>query len=240
MTRRELMSLISLMDFSVSKLNPSGFKVDGFGNYDIRVHGAFGSGMANTSVLNLYFVDSGDRAMVGGVSTYGWIKESQLAWLRIASQKLQSIFPAPALTFFHIPIPEVRNLWYTKFVGEYQEAVACSTFNSGVLKSFVSMGDVKSVFLGHDHLNDFCGNIQGIWFCYGGGFGYHAYGRAGWHRRARVILTQLKKGKNAWLGVESIKTWKRLDGENLTKIEEQVLWSGGGNNDEDLNHQLYI
>ncbi|XP_010929338.2 probable inactive purple acid phosphatase 28 isoform X1 [Elaeis guineensis] len=235
MTRGELMSFISLMDYSISQLNPPSFKIDGFGNYDIRVHGAFSSEMANTSVLNLYFLDSGDRAMVGGVRTYGWIRESQLAWLRTASQKLQQgIFPAPALSFFHIPIPEVRNLWYTGFVGKYQEAVACSIVNSGVLKSLVSMGDVKAVFLGHDHLNDFCGNIDGIWFCYGGGFGYHGYGRAGWPRRGRVISVQLRKGKKEWMGVETIRTWKRLDDGNLSKIDEQVIWSGGGG--EDLDH----
>lgn len=89
MTRGEMMSFVSLMDYSISQLNPPGFKIDGFGNYDIRVHGAFSSRMANTSVLNLYFLDTGDHAMVDGVRTYGWIRESQLTWLRTASQKRQ-------------------------------------------------------------------------------------------------------------------------------------------------------
>uniref|UniRef100_A0A0E0ADW1 Calcineurin-like phosphoesterase domain-containing protein n=1 Tax=Oryza glumipatula TaxID=40148 RepID=A0A0E0ADW1_9ORYZ len=131
---------------------------------------------------------------------------------------------APAFAFFHIPIPEVRGLWYTGFKGQYQEGVACSTVNSGVLDTLTSMGDVKAVFLGHDHLNDFCGDLNGIWFCYGGGFGYHAYGRPHWPRRARVIHTELKKGQKSWVEVESIHTWKLLDDEKLTKIDEQVLW----------------
>jgi hypothetical protein len=67
---------------------------------------------------------------------------------------------APALAFFHIPVPEVRGLRYTGFKGEYQEEVACSTVNSGVLGTLASMGDVKAVFLGHDHLNDFCGDLS--------------------------------------------------------------------------------
>ncbi|XP_020580346.1 probable inactive purple acid phosphatase 28 [Phalaenopsis equestris] len=137
---------------------------------------------------------------------------------------LQAIFQAPALTFFHIPFPEVRQLWYTKIVGQYQEGVACSIVNSGVLKTLRSMGDVKASFIGHDHLNDFCGNLDGIWLCYGGGFGYHAYGRASWPGRARVISAQLKKGMKDWLGVETIRTWKRLDDEVLSQIDEQVLW----------------
>lgn len=102
--------------------------------------------------------------------------------------------------------------------------MACSSVNSGVLQNLVAMGDVKAVFMGHDHSNDFCGNIDGIWFCYGGGFGYHGYGRPGWSRRGRVIVAELAKGKRSWMGVERIRTWKRLDDEKLTKIDEQILW----------------
>ncbi|KAI4335351.1 hypothetical protein L6164_014004 [Bauhinia variegata] len=248
MNREELMSFISLMDYSVSQINPSvsgptnsakgGMitRIDGFGNYNLRVFGAPGSTLANSSVLNLYFLDSGGKIIYQGFRTYDWIRESQLQWLRRVSQEFQgqkdaSIHPTdvsthvtpPALAFFHIPIPEVRQLYY-KIVGQYQEGVACSIVNSGALQSFVSMGDVKAVFMGHDHKNDFCGNLDGIWFCYGGGFGYHGYGKAGWPRRARIIVAQLEKGKNSWMGVESIKTWKRLDNENLSKIDEQILW----------------
>lgn len=133
--------------------------------------------------------------------------------------------PPPALAFFHIPIPEIRYGPFREIFGEYHENVACSLVNPGVLQTLVSMGDVKAVFIGHDHLNDFCGNLDGIWFCYGGGFGYHGYGKAGLLRRARVILAQLKKGKNEWMGVETIKTWKRIDDKNLTKIDEQILWT---------------
>jgi len=98
MNREELMSLISLMDYSVSKINPSDddptkgglkTKIDGFGNYDLRVYGAPGSMLANSTVLNLFFLDSGDRAVYQGIRTYGWIKESQLHWLRRVSQEFQ-------------------------------------------------------------------------------------------------------------------------------------------------------
>ncbi|XP_077216699.1 purple acid phosphatase 28 [Tasmannia lanceolata] len=241
MTREELMSFISLMDYSISQLNPftgssdaefSVADIDGFGNYNIRVHGASGSDLANGSILNLYFLDSGDRSTVNGVRGYGWIKESQLHWLRSISDELQAkkldadlpSVVSPAMAFFHIPIPEVRQLWFKGFVGQFQEGIACSSINSGVLRTLVSMGDVKAVFIGHDHVNDFCGELEGIWFCYGGGFGYHAYGKAGWPRRARIILAELEKGEREWMGVERIKTWKRLDDENLSKIDQQVLW----------------
>ncbi|KAG2699510.1 hypothetical protein I3760_07G194800 [Carya illinoinensis] len=249
MNREELMSFISLMDYSVSQVNPSAedlsspvkggmvTNIDGFGNYNLRVYGAPGSHLANSSILDLFFLDSGDREVIQGVRTYGWIKESQLSWLRSIYHESQvqkqnsdqsaDTFPtatSPALAFFHIPIPEIRHLYHNKIVGEFQEAVACSSVNSGVLQTFVSIGDVQAVFMGHDHKNDFCGNLDGIWFCYGGGFGYHGYGKAGWPRRARVIIAELGKGDKSWMGVKRIKTWKRLDDEKLSKIDEQVLW----------------
>ncbi|KAG8095302.1 hypothetical protein GUJ93_ZPchr0012g18982 [Zizania palustris] len=227
MSREELMVFMSLMDYSVSQVNPPGLLVHGFGNYHVSIHGPFGSEFVNTSLLNLYFLDSGDREVVNGIKTYGWIKESQLGWLRATSLELQKNLHPPAFSFFHIPIPEVRGLWYTDFKGQYQEGVACSTVNSGVLDTLTSMGDVKAVFLGHDHLNDFCGNLNGIWFCYGGGFGYHAYGRPHWPRRARVIYTELKKGYKSWEEVESVHTWKLLDDEFFSKIDDQVLWRRG-------------
>lgn len=92
------MTLISLMDYSVSQVNPfvqnlSGQReralltgIDGFGNYNLSVHGPYGSLFSNFSVLNLFFLDSGDRATVEGRRTYGWIRESQLNWLRGFSQ----------------------------------------------------------------------------------------------------------------------------------------------------------
>ncbi|KAL2970791.1 hypothetical protein AAZX31_15G158800 [Glycine max] len=248
MSREELMSLISLMDYSVSQINPldddltnsskGGMmtKIDGFGNYNLRVYGAPGSMVANSTVLNLFFLDSGDRAVYQGIRTYGWIRESQLNWLRRVSQKFQgqkqdplhptdaiSTTKPPALAFFHIPIPEIPQLFYNEIIGQFQEAVACSRVNSGVFQTFVSMGDVKAVFIGHDHTNDFCGNLDGIWFCYGGGFGYHGYGKAEWPRRARIILAE-KNGKKSWMNVQRIMTWKRLDDEKMSKIDEQILW----------------
>nr|BAH56836.1 AT5G57140 [Arabidopsis thaliana] len=236
LNRLELMTFLSLMDFSVSQINPlvedetkgdTMRLIDGFGNYRVRVYGAPGSVLANSTVFDLFFFDSGDREIVQGKRTYGWIKESQLRWLQDTSIQGHSqrihVNP-PALAFFHIPILEVRELWYTPFIGQFQEGVACSIVQSGVLQTFVSMGNVKAAFMGHDHVNDFCGTLKGVWFCYGGGFGYHAYGRPNWHRRARVIEAKLGKGRDTWEGIKLIKTWKRLDDEYLSKIDEQVLW----------------
>lgn len=97
MTRLELMDFMSSMDFSLSQVNPQGYVINGYGNYNININGPFGSGFVNRSVLNLYLMDSGDREVVNGKKTYSWIKDSQLYWLHSTSQMLQVFF------IFHNP-----------------------------------------------------------------------------------------------------------------------------------------
>ncbi|GLJ36381.1 hypothetical protein SUGI_0730300 [Cryptomeria japonica] len=134
--------------------------------------------------------------------------------------------PAPGLAYFHIPLPEVNELDSSNITGIKQEDVSCPSYNSGFMETMVEAGDVKAAFTGHDHLNDFCGKVQGIELCYAGGFGYHAYGKAGWARRSRVVLASLEKDSyGGWKGVKSITTWKRLDDKLLTKIDVQTLWT---------------
>lgn len=133
---------------------------------------------------------------------------------------------APGLAYFHIPLPECASFDSSNFTGVKQEGISSASVNSGFFTTMVEAGDVKAAFTGHDHLNDFCGELLGIHLCYAGGFGYHAYGKAGWARRARVVLATLEeREKGGWGEVKSIKTWKRLDDKHLTVIDAQVLWS---------------
>ena len=134
--------------------------------------------------------------------------------------------PAPGLAYFHIPLPEFTSFDSSNFTGIKQEGISSASVNSGFFTTLVEAGDVKAVFTGHDHVNDFCGELTGIHLCYAGGFGYHAYGKAGWARRARVVVATLEKTENGgWGAVKSIKTWKHLDDKHLTVIDDQVLWS---------------
>lgn len=133
---------------------------------------------------------------------------------------------APGLAYFHIPLPEFGSFDASNYTGVKLEGISSATINSGFFNTIVKAGDVKAVFIGHDHLNDFCGKLSNVNLCYAGGCGYHAYGLAGWSRRSRVVQVTLRKTKTGgWGGVESIKTWKRLDDANLPTIDEQVLWT---------------
>ncbi|KAF8379879.1 hypothetical protein HHK36_027344 [Tetracentron sinense] len=237
LSRGGVMKHIVGMKRTLSQLNPPppAHLIDGFGNYNLEVGGVEGSRLQNKSLLNLYFLDSGDYSTVPSVLGYGWIKPSQQLWFQRTSEKLQRTYKnkpeaqkaaAPGLAYFHIPLPEFESFDSSNFTGVRQEGISSASVNSGFFTTMVAAGDVKAVFTGHDHLNDFCGELTGINLCYGGGFGYHAYGKAGWARRARVVVATLEKTKKeGWGAVKSIRTWKRLDDQHLTTIDAQVLWS---------------
>lgn len=236
-TRKQVMEHIVPMEYTLSKVNPHfhGKKIDGFGNYNLEVKGMKGSKLEGKSVLNLYFLDSGDYSTDPNITGYGWIKPSQQAWFKETSAKLQKKYKsnpsaqsesAPSLVYFHIPLPEVKIFRNSSIIGIKQEAISSPSYNSGFMETMVKAGDVKAAFTGHDHLNDFCGRLRGIELCYAGGFGYHAYGKAGWSRRSRIIVASLEKdARGGWKGVDSITTWKRLDDEDLSKIDTQTLWT---------------
>lgn len=236
LSREGVMKYIVGLKNTLSQVNPIGAKkIDGFGNYNLEIGGFNGSKFQNKSVLNLYLLDSGDYPAFPLIPGYDWIKHSQQVWFHKTSEKLQKSYmsdtdaqkgPAPGLVYFHIPLPEFKKMDASSYIGQKQESVGSPIWNSGFFETLKNAGDVRAVFVGHDHVNDFCGNLDGIKLCYAGGFGYHAYGKAGWSRRARVVVASLERTKNGnWGAVESIKTWKRLDDEELSTKDIQVLWS---------------
>ncbi|KAG2454796.1 hypothetical protein HYH02_000630 [Chlamydomonas schloesseri] len=80
-----------------------------------------------------------------------------------------------------------NNCSFGSTLGVFHEGVYSANVNGGLFSAMAMRGDVKMFNVGHDHVNDFCTPFYGIQLCYGGGFGYHAYGKAGWPRRARTI-----------------------------------------------------
>lgn len=92
----------------------------------------------------------------------------QVAWYFQSSLELEQHCgeKVPSIMYFHIPIPEhnliVKNPERTGMVGEAREGIACCELNHGLFAAALIRGDVKGIFVGHDHLNDFCGTYCGI------------------------------------------------------------------------------
>ncbi len=197
--RHELMAVMQENSFSLSQPGPE--DVPGVGNYTLPIQSSDG----NASAAILYFIDSGSYAPtdIGG---YDWIRREQIAWYLQESAKFtaEAGHRLPALAFFHIPIPEYDEVWdFHTCYGVKYENVCAPQINTGFFAALHEAGDVMGTFVGHEHINDFWGDLHGIRLCYGRATGYNTYGREGFPRGARVI--QLQEGERQF------ETWLHLD-----------------------------
>ncbi|CAF1707514.1 unnamed protein product [Brassica napus] len=66
LSRQELMNYIVKLPNTLSQVNPpeAAHYIDGFGNYNLEIHGVAESSLQDKSLLNLYFLDSGDYSSV--------------------------------------------------------------------------------------------------------------------------------------------------------------------------------
>lgn len=186
---------------------------DRMGNFRLDIYSRNGEEVPAA----LYLMDSGGHLdhPPGG---YQWLTHGQIGWYKEQSARLcrgNGGVPVAALAFFHIPLPEYNELWnYHTCYGINFEGMGCPKLNSGMLAAFVEMGDVRGVFTGHDHINDFWGELYGIRLHYGRATGYNSYGMEGLQRGARIIrLTEENPG--------AFTTWLRL--EDGMKLEQQPV-----------------
>lgn len=228
LSRQELMQVQRSCVGCLSEPGPG--DVSGVGNYWLTVYGnkQVGDGSKNAHLeaasgaptpgepaAVLYFLDSNSYANTG-IGGYGWIEADQIGWYRRTAVELARIHGQrlPALAFFHIPLPEYNDVWDAHLCwGEKHEDVCCPRINSGFFAALHEMGDVMGAFVGHDHVNDYVGELHGIRLCYGRASGCATYGREGFPRGARLIRLRLDVG--------GFETWLRLaDGSAVARQAE--------------------
>lgn len=220
LNREELCEFYKTLPYCLIQRGPR--DIDGVGNYALSISGN------NSTPLNIYVMDSHKYSPNAKILPgYDWLKESQLEWIK----QQKSMLPTTPLSmaFFHIPLPEHRNI-DQGYVGNFKEGITAPKFNSGGRDVLKSIG-VSVLSVGHDHCNDYClldhkedasSDSIGegdIWLCYGGGGGEGGYaGYGGTTRRIRVFHVDAEK--------QEIKTWKRLE-TTMEVFDEQVLVRNG-------------
>lgn len=102
------------------------------------------------------------------------------------------------LAFFHIPLQEYMYVWsYYKTAGIKNEPVQCSHIQSNTFRVFQQTKNIKAMFCGHDHSNDYYGFIGDMGLYYGRQTGYGGVGTL--PKGARVIkLTEKPKGNGGY------------------------------------------
>jgi len=181
--------------------------IHGAGNKNILIW----SSNSSKPVSDIWLVDSGESVPDREIR-YDWIHTDQVNWYSQTSKHLEAEYghKIPGLMFFHIPLLEFHEMILSKkILGERHEPESPSNINGGMFAAVLERGDVKGIFCGHDHVNNYVGKFHGVTLGQNGVVGFHGYphtppeDRSNDHARGgRVIL--LKESDP-----ENFKTWMR-------------------------------
>ncbi|EJF00520.1 metallophosphoesterase family protein [Liquorilactobacillus mali] len=129
----------------------------------------------------LYVWDSGDY-LKEEPEDYAAIEPEQVEWFwHLPYEKGKN---KQDVAFMHIPLPEY-NLVDSYQEGKKNESICASPYNSGLFYSLKKAKNIKALFVGHDHDNNFIADYKGIKLGYGNVTGYNTYGSL--KRGARII-----------------------------------------------------
>lgn len=116
---------------------------------------------------------------------YDFFKPNQIDWYsRLVDEttKLNGGAVVPSLMFYHIPLPEVRDAWAaakedpSRIKNPTGEGIAeaqqnedpCNPDkNSGFFKVIKEKGSTHGMYFGHDHINNYIVEYEGVHFGYG-------------------------------------------------------------------------
>ena len=106
---------------------------------------------------------------------YDCFKQDQIDWYEsvVKYTKEQNGDTVNSLMFYHIPLPEVNPAWEEAknanavIYGEKREASCPPDHDYGFFGKIKELGSTKAMFFGHDHINNFEVDYQGVKFCYG-------------------------------------------------------------------------
>lgn len=189
--RQEQETIYESYSYCVSKRGPE--TIDGVSNYVLPI-------LAHDSdipVFNVWALDSHDdntrfkeeyglgddviirlRNHMGEGGANDNARFNQIEWYMNTSKAIENQFgkKVPAILYQHIPLPEYglipRNPDVCCMEGNIHDEICSNELNFGLFASCLQRGDVKGIFCGHEHVNDFTGVYCGIRLSYCGGINY--------------------------------------------------------------------
>ncbi len=182
-----------------------GEEMTGCGTYNLLIKDHTGT----KDVFNLWMMDSNPYYENG----YGFVQPDQRDWYIRTSNALKEAnggVPLPSLLFQHIAVPEVYQLadstdsrtdgyvhgntemfkekyWKAKsdiLQGKFEEGPCPADVAHDQFETWKTQGDIIGAFFGHDHPNDYLGELDGIKLCAVPAAGYYSYG---WNHGVRTI-----------------------------------------------------
>ncbi len=203
--------MLQYMEYENCRSNLNDSDVYGCGNCCVTIK----SSKSDKDAFAIWLMDSNDYQLnERGEFPYDCVHDDQIQWYEKRSAELKAANggePLPAILFQHIPVQQ--ELDFVKTVssdedytfergGSYYKAEGILEGNireypcppnmeknhRNQLESWVKCGDIFAAFFGHDHINDFRMNSQGIDLYQTLGTGYFTYG--GPHGGRLIVLDE--------------------------------------------------
>ena len=143
----------------------------------------------------LQVIDSGDYHPDGGWAALETQQiEASVAEIR---RMRDAVADLNVMIYMHIPVHEYERAWAeAPGSGQRLERVCHPRVNTGYFDALRPLAPL-AIFVGHDHINDFVGTVDGITLGYGRAGGYGTYGRPGFARGARLFELRRERPQ-AW------------------------------------------
>lgn len=222
--------MMQYMEYPNCRSNLNDENVYGCGNCLVTIKDSKGE----KDAFAIWLFDSNDyEENEDGSGGYDHVHDDQIEWYERKAKELKDAnggIPLPAILFQHIPVQQELNGFkevtkddeytferdgnYYYLANEILEGrvreVPCppnmSKDYTNQLESWKKTGDVFAAFFGHDHVNDFRMNVDGIDLYQTLGAGYFTYGK---ERGGRLIVLDENNPRN--LTTESIEIERITD-----------------------------
>ena len=211
-----------------------------YGTYNVPI---YSSKDRNKVVFNVWMFDSGNYNDENDLGGYGCPHKDQIDWYTQTSRELQAKNGGqlvPSISFQHIIVPEIWDAlkevpkgtdkaiehdgkYYVLpdgAKGELDEAPCPPNYSNGQFAAMQERGDVIGMYFGHDHVNTFSLEYQGVTLATSPGCTFSSYGND--NRGFRFI--DLNE-KDPWNYTDDLVDYKTL----LPSEEDQLQYNLNAN-----------
>ena len=146
---------------------------------------------------------------------------SQQKWMHELAEKSVKL-SVPRFAFFHIPIKQYSDAWNSGTAKGFKAEGTGIGKEDGSSLPLLKALNVKACFCGHDHINDYSGNVEGVDLVYGRATGYGGYGDSELPKGAKLITVNAKTGQYTWESILPDGTrWSPKPGERISKEKKK-------------------
>ena len=146
------------------------YNIGGTGNYVVNLT------KDGEPFYSLFMMDSNTYMTYEGKREYACFEMGQIAWYEWMTTNLINNGFDKSMMFFHIPLVQYATAYdeweesgFDENIGfgEKREDVCCAPVDTGMFDMIKKLGSTTHTFAGHDHVNNFSVEYQGVVLSYG-------------------------------------------------------------------------